>query len=244
MPDKDKFFALAGVVEHIQQELGDEYIAGIFRSELPLGLLWFVSPLASEDRNQLPLDQLDHTYRAPTWSWASLDKAVSFQWLLYTIAPRFRQTVTVRAEVLEATATLVDKDGLFGQITDARLVLRAPVFKVRWDLSNHINHDFRDPVSLELTRADNSSFSPPFEVQGCLDRPEIGSKSPTGAIALFLMEDSQEYASFKDAGLLLIADPGVYGQKYYRVGLWFNERKDQRLLDVVQTRDTRVVTIL
>ena len=241
MPGKDKFFALAGVVEHVQQELGDEYIAGIFRSEFPLGLLWFASPSATEDRNQLPLD---HTYRAPTWSWASLDKAVSFQWLLYTIAPRYRETVTVRAEVLEATATLVDKDSLFGQISDARLVLRAPVFKIRWDLSNHTNHDFQDSVSLELIRADNSSFSPPFEVQGCFDRPEIGSKSPTGAIALFLMEDSQRFASFKDAGLLLIADPGVYGQKYYRVGLWFNEREDRRLLDVVQTRDTIIVTIL
>ena len=241
MPSKDKFFALAGVVEHIQQELSDEYIAGIFRSELPLGLLWFVLPSASEDRNQLPLD---HTYRAPTWSWASLDKAVSFQWLLNSIASGNRETVTVRAEVLEATAALVDKDGLFGQISDARLVLRAPVLKIRWDLSNHIDHGFRDPVSLELIRADNSSFSPPFEVQGSLDRPEIWSKSPTGAIALFLAEDSQRFAFFRDAGLLLIADPGVYGQKYYRVGLWINEREDQRFLDAVQTRDTIIVTIL
>ena len=49
-PGKDKFHALAGVVQRVQQEWPDDYIAGLFRSDLPAALLWGISPDV-EDEN-------------------------------------------------------------------------------------------------------------------------------------------------------------------------------------------------
>ncbi|KAF2680845.1 HET-domain-containing protein, partial [Lentithecium fluviatile CBS 122367] len=66
-PDVDKFAAFAGVAEHFDYYLQDQYVAGIFRRYLPQALLWksssssLIPPLARS------------SYRCPSWSWAKLD---------------------------------------------------------------------------------------------------------------------------------------------------------------------------
>jgi len=68
----DKMVAFAGIAQHFQNLLGsgDVYIAGIWRSQLPYALCWFST---KEHRAYRP-----SAYRAPSWSWASLDGAIRF----------------------------------------------------------------------------------------------------------------------------------------------------------------------
>jgi hypothetical protein len=70
----DKFIALSGLAELVHDRLGgqDRYLAGLWESELAYTLLWMVDDKSSRS-SKMPL-----TYRAPTWSWASVDAVVSF----------------------------------------------------------------------------------------------------------------------------------------------------------------------
>jgi hypothetical protein len=65
----DKFPALSGIAEHFHAKLQCDYLAGLWRTHLLRGLQWVVAD-GNKGCRRLP-------YRAPTWSWASLDKLSS-----------------------------------------------------------------------------------------------------------------------------------------------------------------------
>ena len=65
----DKLVALSGMAERvISSHYGEEYVAGLWRSTFLSDLLWLVSDGASRARLS--------EFRAPTWSWASVEGAV------------------------------------------------------------------------------------------------------------------------------------------------------------------------
>lgn len=65
----DNLVALSGLARLFQEVTGDEYLAGLWRSHLLDALDW---------RVDMPGRKLTADYRAPSWSWASLDGHVSF----------------------------------------------------------------------------------------------------------------------------------------------------------------------
>lgn len=76
---EDKLVAMSGIAKVFRQSLpeGDQYLAGLWRSELPKLLCW----KRRVDRNKakfLARRKRPTEYRAPTWSWASIDEPVSF----------------------------------------------------------------------------------------------------------------------------------------------------------------------
>ncbi|KAF9456486.1 heterokaryon incompatibility protein-domain-containing protein, partial [Collybia nuda] len=62
----DKLVALAGVAEIFQSRFNDDYIAGLWRKTLLDDLLWRVFGPGCRPAE----------YRAPTWSWASVDGSI------------------------------------------------------------------------------------------------------------------------------------------------------------------------
>ncbi|KAH7091426.1 heterokaryon incompatibility protein-domain-containing protein [Paraphoma chrysanthemicola] len=66
----DVFPALSGLARAFQRELGDKYLAGLWRKDLIRGLFWTVS------RNNESAAKLDNI--APSWSWASVTCYVDF----------------------------------------------------------------------------------------------------------------------------------------------------------------------
>ncbi|RSM07414.1 hypothetical protein CEP52_005248 [Fusarium oligoseptatum] len=63
----DKLIATAGLASHLQPSIGnDEYVAGLWRSQLPHALCW--------GNRSKPIEGFRPSqYRAPSWSWASLE---------------------------------------------------------------------------------------------------------------------------------------------------------------------------
>ena len=59
----DKLLAISGIAEYWTRTVKDEYLAGLWRSHLPLGLLWTSAQPFRQDECE--------AYRAPSWSWAS-----------------------------------------------------------------------------------------------------------------------------------------------------------------------------
>ncbi|ROT42541.1 HET-domain-containing protein [Sodiomyces alkalinus F11] len=71
----DKMIAMAGLASYFQPNLGDdEYVAGHWRSQLPQSLCWDTFPYLSRPKVYRPSQ-----YRAPSWSWASVEGDVTFQ---------------------------------------------------------------------------------------------------------------------------------------------------------------------
>jgi len=67
----DKLIAISGLAKHAQQFFGGEYLAGLWRKQLHIGLAWMIEEADFATRAAAP-------YRAPSWSWASMDGPVSW----------------------------------------------------------------------------------------------------------------------------------------------------------------------
>nr|OQO27333.1 hypothetical protein B0A51_07587 [Rachicladosporium sp. CCFEE 5018]OQO30178.1 hypothetical protein B0A51_03522 [Rachicladosporium sp. CCFEE 5018] len=109
-PDKDILVALAGIAERFGRSYEHQYVAGLFEAHLPYDLLWQHKGERSE------------IYRAPTWSWASIDGPINMRWT--NRCPPCDLCCQVYAEVLAVHVDLVDPQNAYGQLKSAELSLR------------------------------------------------------------------------------------------------------------------------
>ncbi|KAF2103135.1 hypothetical protein NA57DRAFT_52667 [Rhizodiscina lignyota] len=108
----DKLPALAGIAAIFKSAFGnDGYLAGLWKSSLPCGLLW--AGIGSEhlERKLLP-------YRAPSWSWMSVDGSVT----------------TMRRDSKDPVCATIIHAGVTGRAPQSltsclsgKLIVRAPV---------------------------------------------------------------------------------------------------------------------
>ena len=76
---KDKLPALAGLARVIATKTQDEYYAGLWRDHILEDLHWGVVATGSNQQPSASEDTLvPEAYRAPSWSWASLDSRIQF----------------------------------------------------------------------------------------------------------------------------------------------------------------------
>lgn len=102
---------MSGIAQMLKPVLNSQYLAGLWKNILPWLLLW-------EARwcTRYP------AYRAPTWSWASLDGHIVFP--LQSI---FEEDVVIT--IMEAEVTPV-ADSTTGQICDAFIKLQGDMIEV------------------------------------------------------------------------------------------------------------------
>ncbi len=109
-PEKDVFIALAGIAEKFGQGFDWQYVAGLFRQHLPFDLMW---------QNK---GKVADGYRAPSWSWASIDGSVEMK--AFSDCPLCDRCTTRQVDVEDAKVKLVDEKNVYGQVKSAELVLR------------------------------------------------------------------------------------------------------------------------
>lgn len=66
---RDRLKAIAGLAQLIKSKTNDSYVAGLWLSDLPSQLFWHTKD---------PSEKRQDKYRAPTWSWASVDGQIRF----------------------------------------------------------------------------------------------------------------------------------------------------------------------
>ena len=72
--ENDKLPALSGIAKMIQSRTGDQYLSGLWRNDILQQLCW-----RTNYTNLKFIDfQKPKDYRAPSWSWASIDGNISF----------------------------------------------------------------------------------------------------------------------------------------------------------------------
>jgi len=129
----DKLVALSGLAENASELLQCPYLAGIWQKDLHVGLSWHVTRsngYMSSGNHLLTSDtqtpSRSTSYRAPSWSWASMDGPVVF--LLETDTG----TAHLVASSLEYQDSCIEysSTGLFGAVTASQLTVRAKVKNV------------------------------------------------------------------------------------------------------------------
>ncbi|KAL7626469.1 hypothetical protein AAE478_003241 [Parahypoxylon ruwenzoriense] len=152
---EDKLTALAGVARAVAEETKDRYFAGLWARHFMEDLFWRMYPQEEiDDRrdakctpllgNILGTVRRPDEYRAPSWSWASLDGPVRHIPLSYS------QLVST---IINCKTTLAGKDP-YGRVSGGKLDIEGPIYEVkphkpkrRWD-----RHGIPVEVNLEDDR--------------------------------------------------------------------------------------------
>jgi hypothetical protein len=104
--EDDKLPAISGLARFMQSKLNvpsNGYMAGVWKASLPAGLLWFVTGK--------PMPSRPTKWRAPSWSWASIDGGIGYFHERYQFD--FEPHVSIRD--CSCIPSSVDKLGKVGQ---------------------------------------------------------------------------------------------------------------------------------
>ena len=111
----DKLIAIAGLAQEWAARTQDTYLAGLWKDDIHRQLLWH-SQLLEE-----PLRKRCIPYRAPTWSWASLDATIYNEVVAESLSD-----CTCISRFLSADIQPVGLDPM-GALTSASITLRGPL---------------------------------------------------------------------------------------------------------------------
>jgi hypothetical protein len=101
---RDTLPALSGCAKEFSGLLGDQYLAGLWRESFAEGLLWMVNKPVDRPRPE--------KWRAPSWSWASVDTVAGVQYAFALgKATKGRQEFMDRIEAVECVAAGRDSTG-------------------------------------------------------------------------------------------------------------------------------------
>lgn len=114
---RDRLVALSGIAEQFSLLWPEsDYMAGLWRHHLPGSLLWVLRDTGA------PLPR-PFKYRAPSWSWASVDGEIIQDYA----------TLGILCTVVSCEVTPVDLSNPFGEILSGNLRVRAILKKAVWD---------------------------------------------------------------------------------------------------------------
>jgi hypothetical protein len=118
---EDKLPALSNIAHTLSNE-GDTYVAGLWRSRLISELIWQATGFAKGRTRDSTV------YRAPSWSWASIDGPFGTFTPGYGFDKGEWQDV---AQILECKVTLKNEEEPFGKVSDAWIKIRAPLEELK-----------------------------------------------------------------------------------------------------------------
>lgn len=149
----DRLPALSGIAKVFMRNLKDIYFAGLWHGDMHRGLLWH----GTGDFKVSP------TYRAPTWSWASIDGPITYPSFggsdaVWHAAAQIKEVVTT-ARTDDVTAT--------GQLTGGHLRLSGTLITINVNIRS-----FLDEIGRSLS------------LKGKLETP-LGNLSPDAIEVVF-----------------------------------------------------------
>lgn len=216
---RDKLHAIAALARRYHEATGDQYLAGLWQSTLLSNLLWFHHPEwlvypTSMGRRQ-------DEYRAPSWSWASIDG---------TVLMRSRTNGPGHAKIVDSQVELADPENPFGEVIAGALRIRGPLIEVRWK-----NTGNQSLPKVYTWNKSGPSVSDAVVGDLFLDEPRNGPKSSRelASPACLLIGDQTGHHA-----LMLRLLPGSK-DTYSRIGL---VRNDQRAAPAAW-QDVSVVSI-
>ncbi|KAJ6510355.1 HET-domain-containing protein [Mycena sanguinolenta] len=215
----DKLLAFAAIAEAFHRCWSTDYLAGLWRATLVRDVLW-----CKDYENRLP--RPDKRYRAPSWSWASVDGRV----LPYLLDDRLniaraeiKSCVILSCDVTLATATLP-----FGKVASGKLVIQTSMISAAW------SPEEPQPKLKKLWPKESDHRPNPILI-GDAYPDSVEDIHDIFAVPI-IWNEREQYA----AGLIITP---LEGDKYRRVGCFHSpEEAPQGISWIVG--ETRVITIV
>ncbi|RFU31167.1 hypothetical protein B7463_g5190, partial [Scytalidium lignicola] len=215
----DRLPALAGLASAVASSSHDEYLAGIWRNGMIEGLLW-----SKAESGKSSLKRPD-TYRAPSWSWVSVEGKVQF-----TVYNFFQRCLWKRGIAdYEALAKCVDygitTDGenIYGGVKSGYLRITAPllrVFCMQVSQPNPISDIMVPFTSLACDRVFGLSVGPnEMYLEGGFDVEEYDSNNISVLLLARLPDGGNGFDPFIDIRFGIIVNPTDQEGVYRRVGI-------------------------
>ncbi|KAF4906973.1 hypothetical protein CGCVW01_v012693 [Colletotrichum viniferum] len=205
---EDKLYAFSGIAKLFQEVSSDRYLAGIWRSRVLYLLNWSVFT---------PKPKLSVQYRAPSWSWASVDGPLK----MHTYFGRYNFQVTVLE--MEVTTKSGGQDVV--DVTGGFIKLRGPLITRYYTQQHSIDSDGQ--ISIQLKDGDNNSWN----VRPFPDTTEtqFAGRGMINFLVLSAHEDAlwshAEFTSKVETEIfcIILAPISESDRIYKRIG-WFRDR--------------------
>lgn len=196
--EEDKLIAMSGIAKHFQSQLKDQYLAGLWLKNIEIQLLWQVGVLSAYDLTA----SRPSKYRAPSWSWASLDGEVEIP------KSNVHSTESILIRVVEAKIQPVIPSQSFGQIQSASLTIECGPLKKGFGPFRKDSWISTFRLSFIHTEAGPRHFG---------NRKDIGKLVATDVVWLMLVANKETPPS--PMGLMLQPTGGA--GEYERLGIFF-----------------------
>ncbi|KEY64806.1 hypothetical protein S7711_10144 [Stachybotrys chartarum IBT 7711] len=143
----DKLPAISGLTRAVQRQVGDKYLAGLWKKTLISDLLCSIPKTNRRIRGVTQAGMYDKRwdvskraseYRAPSWSWASVDGNIeNYTHLELSGKPTSidggNATSRALAVILDATTVLTNPDDAFGQVSSGSLRIYGQMHRLAID---------------------------------------------------------------------------------------------------------------
>lgn len=136
----DKLPAISGIASRFGAKMGFQYVAGLWAEDMIQGLAWKVAHPIMQPPAPLPTD-----YRAPSFSWASINDGV-----VYATSPPDREGHWIPYCSLVDAGTKVPGQNPFGRVIDTWATIRGPVARGFIDLGLSIFRSDDGQIDLRL----------------------------------------------------------------------------------------------
>lgn len=230
MPE-DKLVAISGIARKVQTIMPDNrYVAGLWLGYLPSQLLWFVKDC--KQCNGEPSIRQETPYRAPSFSWASLDGSITPGW--FTDANDTSQKIV--AEIVEAFVE-PETDDMFGPVRGGFVRIRGHLKRIRlsrmatlattWNME--ANGVLLDSDSNSETYEENEvrRFSPQIMLD--VDQPGFNEEQQSRLYCMPVegkIIGSEQYRIRSLMGLLLEEVQNELVGRFKRIGVFAAHRRD------------------
>ncbi|PQE32222.1 heterokaryon incompatibility protein [Rutstroemia sp. NJR-2017a WRK4] len=213
--EKDKLPALSGIAKAIQPFLTNrKYLAGLWRDEFSPNFLWFVvnSKMGSGQPSRRP-----QNYRAPSWSWASIDGGEVVMRSQSDECYRHDGNSDPQVQIIDVRIDLLTSDPT-GQVKDGSLQLFGPLMTVS-RAKSRINE--MGDIKLKI----NNVWFP-----WVVPRPDVGeSNRPVENLHIIPI---QEYWNVKNSFNCLLLEPtGLKMGQFKRYGWMYLQCSHYNIYD-------------
>ncbi len=208
----DKLVALSGLAKDMGSKLRagagddddgyDSYLAGLWRDTMPQSLLW--KPKLPSRRSPL--------YRAPSWSWASVDSDIEF-------SNAGGKDTSWYPSLIGAQTVPRGRD-ITGELVGGTVVLSSPMCVARGIKAVKTNYGERETHSIKSFHHPDTQVNLQIECRHAYVQFDTQNHYDQFAVILFKGTRNKQFSHLDVHGLSVIAAADIY-PRFHRVGYVF-----------------------
>ncbi|KAL9615378.1 MAG: hypothetical protein Q9167_000206 [Letrouitia subvulpina] len=210
----------------MSESVDDEYISGIWKSDIHVGLLWMFK---FGERHKPKVAQMIQAYRAPSWSWASVEDFIDYTHVIPSLDLDERILVQPFLKLIDIWNSHIDGQGSPQEISKTVLQVQAPLIAAKANGTEvlEVNRNSHKLTSKSKKSLDEDkdprlgSFFPDRPVESCF--------CALVAVVESIIPNRRE--SSRAVWCLVLELKADTGDKYVRVGLCRLKEEKPRLFE-------------